>query len=122
MKAITVEVDSKGKTSLIYGLETSPAEQSKHIKKLKSEGLPKGVKFVHMISLANGLRISAKKTKDQVAAEQKAKKEADELQAKNKKAQQEKEAKEAAKLGNVSLSESLKAMKKANQAKPQKEK
>jgi len=69
MKAITIEVDSKGKTSLAKGLEVCPSVQRKYVKGLKLSGIRKGLVGVYMVSLSGGVVCKAMKSTEDMKSE-----------------------------------------------------
>ena len=63
MIAITIQWDSKGKTTQVFGPEVDAKKQSQHIRKLKVEGLEDGIEKVEMWSRADGFKMAAKVSK-----------------------------------------------------------
>jgi hypothetical protein len=66
MIAITIQWDSKGKTTQVFGPEVDAKKQSQHIRKLKVEGLEDGIVLVEMWSRADGFKMVAKVSKSEV--------------------------------------------------------
>lgn len=70
MIAVTIQYNSDGKTSQVFGPEIDPKKQLDYVKKLKVEGLPEKINKVEMWSRAKGFVIAAavsKKTLEKMA-------------------------------------------------------
>ena len=66
MIAITIQWDSKGKTTQVFGPEVDAKKQSQHIRKLKVEGLEDGIEKIEMWSRADGFKMVARVSKSEI--------------------------------------------------------
>ena len=124
MQAITVSWDSKGKSTQVFGPEVEAKKQSQYIKKLKAEGLEKGVVLVEMWSRASGFVMAAKRTKEELLTTQKEGEEAKKaFQAKKEQAVKGDLERSKNQSKNKTIGEAIAEMRKENGAKePKKEK